>query len=422
MAGVKREIARWARIGVEAVLVFALLSANLEAGVPASAPARVNGLQSRAMRLFDEGRYAEATSALQSILNIEPSSRVANILLSFALARQGQVGPAVAQTRRALDLFPTHVKLQLLLAGLLGLQDATRNESIQRFEAVLRADPTNPIALMGLAENELRRRNFGGSIQYFTRLAERFPDDARFQVRIAQSYVELGYLALARDAYARAYALAPTNVDAVRSLAILADVMDQPENAVRYYRELVALFPTDVWVQLALRASEESLTEPRLAISVQEMRETPLQTYLDGALAHSSQLRMRQEQINVTKWRSAVRFLPSFYVSPSHGRFGETDTSNFNYSFSWNIPDLISDPYGIQLKGMKADLEAVRNNLMLDVTAFYYQRLIEISDYEQSQRALALDPRNVQLRQTKRALKYRISNLSERLRVLTGTP
>jgi len=379
-------------------------------------------MESQAKRLFDAGRYGEAATLMQSILRDDPQNRTANILVSFALARQGQVGPAIAQTRRALELFPSHAKLQLLLAGLLGLQEATRHESMQRFEAMLRTDPSNPMALLGLAENEHGRGNLYAAAERFTRLAERFPDDARYHVRMAQNYVSLGQLTLAREAYYRAYTLAPTNVDAVRSLAILSDALDRPEDAVRYYRELVTLFPSDVWAQIALRTSQESLAEPPIPMPIEEMAEIPLHTYMHGLSSHSQVLKMRREQIDATKWRSEMRFLPSFFVSPSTGRFDDKHTSNFNFSVGWNIADFLYDSHSISLKGMKADLQAVQNNLLLDVSETYYQRLATIGGYRQAQHALALDPTNIQVRQNKRQLKFRINYLSQRLQVLSGLP
>ena len=69
---------------------------------------------------------------------------------------------------------------------------------------------------------------------------------------------------------------------------------------------------------------------------------------------------------------------------------------------------------------MKADLQAVQNNLLLDVSETYYQRLVTIGSYRQAQLALALDPTNIQVRQNKRQLKFRISQLSQRLQVLSG--
>src|SRR5262245_52471669 len=141
MVSAKRSDAQWAWRGIVVGLVCVLISTSAMAGTGRTRPNGPRDIESEAQRFFDEGRYG-AAALLQSILRDDPQNRTANILLSFALARQGQTGPAIAQTRRALDLFPSHVKLHLLLAGLLGLQDATRNESIYRFEAILRADPS----------------------------------------------------------------------------------------------------------------------------------------------------------------------------------------------------------------------------------------------------------------------------------------
>jgi hypothetical protein len=54
------------------------------------------------------------------------------------------------------------------------------------------------------------------------------------------------------------------------------------------------------------------------------------------------------------------------------------------------------------------------------VTSLYSQRQTDIASYQQIQRALALEPSNVQYRQSKRSLKNSIMAISERLRLLTG--
>ena len=114
MVSAKRGDSPWAWIGIAVGLVCALMSTSAMAVNGGSRPTGLRDMESQAQRLFDEGRYGEAATLMQSILRDEPQNRTANILMSFALARQGQVGPAIAQTRRALELFPSHAKLQLL--------------------------------------------------------------------------------------------------------------------------------------------------------------------------------------------------------------------------------------------------------------------------------------------------------------------
>lgn len=413
---------------VAAVLVLALVGAAGAARAQSAAQPPADDREAQAVRLFDEGRYAEAAELLQQVLASRPDDRTANVLLAFAFARGGDATRAIAQARQALSLLPDNEKLQLLLAGLLSRDAKTVGEARDRFRAVLQKDPNNKLAAIGAAEIESANGNLLGSIEMFSRLAERYPDDPRFQVRIAQAWASLGDLERSREHYLKAYALASNNVDAVRSLAILADVLDRPDEAVRYYRELSELYPGDVSVQVSLQRAREAMQEPPLPASIEEMQKTPLQAYVEGLEKNSTQLQRRREQMSAVKVRSGSRFLPQFFVSPSHttidsparGAVARDETSALGFSFGWNIADMIVDPYQINLKGLQADFDNLKTNLTIDVSSTYYQRLDELANYRNLQRALALDPGNAQLRANKRSLKLRIIALTERLKILTG--
>jgi tetratricopeptide (TPR) repeat protein len=408
--------------------LLAVLSAVLGSPGPAPAQAPVADLERQARELFDQDKYRESLTVLQAILARQPDNRTANILMSYAMARLDMTEAAIAQTRRALDRYGDDVQLQLLLAGLLAQQEATRNESLQRYLAVLQRDPDNLVAQIGVAEVYRMLGRSYEAISKFVVLAQRVPTDARFEVRLGQLHGSLGDLDEARKHFDRAYALDRTNVDTVRALAILSDVEDQPDSAARYYRELADLFPGDASALIAVRASMDRVGEPGFPIPLSQMQKTPLETYTKAAEANSKQLRHRLEQLEVTRNRSWARFLPSLFVNPSWGQVNRPapnvdDTSrNLSFSFGWSLGDLVADPYRINITGMQADLEAVKANLTNEVTATYYQRLQNVSQYRQLQRALALEPQNAQVRQNKDTIKYNILTLTERLKVFTGIP
>lgn len=417
----------WA--GVLALVCAVMIAPGL---VSAQATQDVERLEQEARALFDQERYEEAVQVLQSILSTNPGNRTANILLSFAFARLERAGQAIEQTRRAFQLFPANVKLQLLLAGLLTQQDVTRTEGIQLSQAVLRRQPDNMLALLGLAEAFRVQGQVFDAIHGFTRLAEGRPEDARYVVRLGQLYATLGDLKESRRHFERAYGRAPENIDTLRSLAILGDVEDRPQEAVRYYRELLRLLPTDVSVQLAVRAAEERLDEPQFPVPLDEMEKTPLEKYVSAIPRQSKQLQQRREQLEALRWRSYTRFLPSFYVNPSRsttrrgflepGVTTRDDTESLSFSIGWNLGDILSNPYRAGIVGLEADFQTALANLTADVTATYYQRLQNILEYRRLQRALALSPLNAQLRQSKQAMKYAILNLAERLKIITDMP
>jgi tetratricopeptide (TPR) repeat protein len=417
--------------GIGVVRWFAaavLLAATLAAAAPAGAQMPLPDLERQARELFDQEKYREALDALQAILARDAGNRTGNILMAFTMARLEMTEAAIVQTRKALDRFPTHVKLQLLLAGLLSSQEATRNEAINRYQAVLQKDPDNAVAQIGLAEAYRAAGRTFESIEIFSRLTQKTPTDPRLEVRLGQLYGALGDLPEARRHFERAYALDRENVDAVRSLAILSDVEDQPADAARYYRELAALFPGDSSALIAVRSSQDRLSEPAFPISIAEMQKKPLEDYLKAAGENSKQLQHRVAQLEATRARSWARWLPSFFVNPSQGRVNrpapniDDNTTNLSFSFGWNLGDLAVDPYRINITGMQADLEAVKISVYNEVTGTYYARLQNIAQYRQLQRALALEPQNTQIRQSKDTIKYNILTLTERLKLYTGMP
>ena len=416
-----------ARRALWAILLI-VLAVSLGAPAVGAAQGNVADLERQARALFDQEKYREGLDALQALLARDPGNRTGNVLMSFALARLDMTEAAIAQTRRALERLPDDLNLQNLLAGLLAQNEATRSEALQRYQAILQKDPDNLLAQIGLAETYRLLGRTYEAVNRFVALTQRSPGDARFWVRLGQLHGALGDLDEARRHFETAYKLDPNNVDTVRSLAILSDVEDQPELAARYYRELAALYPGDASAQIAVRASQDRVGEPGFPIPLAEMQKMPLDTYLKAATANSKQLKHRMEQLDATRTRSWARFFPSFFVNPSFGRVERSDpltddnNRNLSFSFGWNLGDIVLNPYTINVSGMQADLEAVKVSLQNEVTATYYSRLQNVSQYRQLQRALALEPQNGQIRQNKNTIKYNILTLTERLRVYTGMP
>jgi tetratricopeptide (TPR) repeat protein len=421
-AGTMKSQRSLCRIAATSV-VFAIVMLMGPVGGEAQSPQEA---EDRARQLFDQEQYLQAGEALQQILRRDPQHPMANVLLSFALARLGNAPAAIAQTRRALELLPANVNLQLLLAGLFAQNEQTLGESIALYQGILASDPDNEMARLGLAEAFRSQGRTLEAIQQFSRLTDKFPNDPRYWVRLGQLHGSLGDLAEARTKFDRAYALAPQNEDAVRALAVLNDVEDRPQEALRYYQELVTLFPGDSVAEFALRAAKERLVEPQFPVLLDQIEQMPLESYQRAAVGNSKQLQHRREQLDATRLRSQARFLPSFFFSPSFGhvyRSGPNDTTEtYSFSLGWSLADLIADPYKTNITGMKADVESVTSSLLAEVANAYYQRLQVIVQYRQLQRQLALEPQNVQLRQSKQTVKYTLLNLTERIKLLTGIP
>lgn len=382
--------------------------------------------KSKAVKLFDEQRFAEAVPVLRSILARAPSDRDARILLTFCLDQLGQKNQAIQEGRRALTLAPDHPQLQLLLAQLLSQQQQRGSETIQLYRAVLKRDPKNLQAWLGLAETYLLSGNTIEALPHYRRLVATKPDEAFYSLRLGQTYGALGQLQKAKQNYLRAYKLDPKNIDALQFLAILADVEDNLDEAIRHYRELLKWHPDNSAAQVALLQLEQSPYEPRLDRRAFEIQKIPLSTYLTALDTSNTTVRERLEQLAVVEKRANLRYLPSFFFSPGFVTIdaatenGDTDTRSFNFSFGWNLPDLFVDNYSITKQSLQADLSQLRRILADEVTRVYYVRQTELATYLQLQRSIVLDPLNTQLRNQRRFLKNSIIEKNERLQLLSG--
>ena len=139
---------------------------------------------------------------------------------------------------------------------------------------------------------------------------------------------------------------------------------DRPADALRYYRELLALYPSDVSAQIAVREGEDRLAEPGFPIPIEEMQRVPLRAYVKAVTERSKNLQHRREQLDATRTRAYSRFFPSFFFSPSFGHVERSPqptpatTRTWSFSFGWNLGDIVLDPYKPAISGMQADMKA----------------------------------------------------------------
>lgn len=306
-------------IGGVFVLNLVETDAWAQSGTVSSDKLSLTEQKAKAIELFDDQRFAEAVPILRSIIARAPSDRDAQILLTFSLARLGQNNQAIQEGRQALILAPEHHQIQLLLAQLLSQQQQRGSETIQLYRAVLKRDPKNLQARLGLAETYLLSGNIIEALPHYRRLVATKPDEAFYSLRLGQTYGALGQLQKAKQNYLRAYKIDPKNIDALRFLAILADVEDKLDESIRRYRELLKWHPDNSAAQVALLQLEQSRYEPRLDRPAFEIQKIPLSTYLTALETSNTTVRKRLEQLAAVEKRANLRYLPSFFFSPSFG-------------------------------------------------------------------------------------------------------
>ncbi|MBL8286361.1 MAG: PEP-CTERM system TPR-repeat protein PrsT [Rubrivivax sp.] len=190
-------------------------------------------------------RNEAARKRLQDIVAADPTSVQARIALAETTARTGGSGAEVAQIfAAAVKANPTQVQSRLLqVEQLLRMGDA---------QSALIAAQDGNAALPGnnelqslLGRAQLAAGDARQAAATFGQLANRYPNEAIHQLRLAEAHVAAKDLAAARAALRKALEIEPDSLAAKRSLAALALQQDKPDEARTIARELQKSRPKD---------------------------------------------------------------------------------------------------------------------------------------------------------------------------------
>jgi Tfp pilus assembly protein PilF len=160
-------------------------------------------------------------------------------------------------------------------AGYAAYQDGDLPKARAEYQQVLREEPANRDALLGLAAVEMRAQRYDLSAAYYQRILQADPRNAHAQAgmvalrgqqldpvqvesriksllaadrdatvlyfTLGNQYAQQGRWAEAQQAYFKAFAADPENADFAFNLAVSLDQLHQPRLALEYYRRALAL-------------------------------------------------------------------------------------------------------------------------------------------------------------------------------------
>jgi tetratricopeptide (TPR) repeat protein len=187
------------------------------------------------VRTHPEGAHLNKGYAVEllRLWNGEPSSPRGDATLKLALHFLG----------RALEIFPGYTEA-LALRGQVRAQLGEVDGALLDVEAAIQLDPSNRAArqtlaqLMYGAEAESRLADLRAKV-------EEQPDDAAARLRLGKTLLEYGRAREAEPQLARAAALAPDNVEALRELGNARAVNEDNERAIETFERVLALAPDD---------------------------------------------------------------------------------------------------------------------------------------------------------------------------------
>ena len=194
--------------------------------------------------LLAQERIDEAEPHFAEARRLKPRWAGAHSGLGDVLLRRGDVAGAISAYERALELAPRNARTRANLGN--ALIDAGRSdEAVAELRRALRNsdDDLRAEVLALLASALAAGGQLEQAIDHYRRALEREPDYAEARANLGFALIRIGSIAAAQRELERAAELGVSGVDLHLGLAEGARQLGRPTQAVRHYREALALAP-----------------------------------------------------------------------------------------------------------------------------------------------------------------------------------
>jgi tetratricopeptide (TPR) repeat protein len=191
---------------------------------------------------------AGARRSLEEVLKQNPEDVRALDALALSFATQKQPGVAVQKVKEHASQHPKSAALQMALGRWL-VRTGNRAEARKAFQAAEAAAPNWPIPMLALAELDIGENKLAEARQTLAKHAASEAGNPHAQMLLAMAEHKAGNLEAAIQQYRKVVELDPRNLAAMNNLAyLLADVGNQPDEALKYAQQVKELAPKSVFV------------------------------------------------------------------------------------------------------------------------------------------------------------------------------
>ncbi len=198
-----------------------------------------------------QGNVKEAMSLYRSALALRPDNPLVQCQLGFLEMNSGHLDRARALMTHALREDPT-LRARTLQIGSTALQHGDAASALFLYNLVLSVDPDNPEANAGAGFALLARGDAAGAVVHLRTAVEHAPGLADAQLALAYCAEQLARPAEVSAALTHAEEAAPNNPVILARVADFHARLNDFTAAIRLYRRVVALAPSDINAHVAL--------------------------------------------------------------------------------------------------------------------------------------------------------------------------
>lgn len=192
-----------------------------------------------------EGKPKQAEGRYEAVLKADPRNSVAMVALAQLKAKNGASAQEIGKLLdQAVQANSSDVSARIALVHhWIGRRDI--KSALVAAQAGAAAAPTNVDMLDALGSVQMLAGDGNQAISTFNKLAAMRPDLPKFQLRLADAYINQKDYAAAEKSFRRALDLAPTEINAQRGLIALSVREKRMERALEVARNIQKQRPTD---------------------------------------------------------------------------------------------------------------------------------------------------------------------------------
>jgi Flp pilus assembly protein TadD len=214
------------------------------------------GIDPQTLTPEQRSAFGAAYLELYAAEMVESDRPEAHLNLGLLDIRRRQPDAADAEYRTALALDPNFVPALVNLADLDRMRGQDQ-QGVDELRKALTVEPDNADVHHALGLLLVRQHNYADAVAQLRRASELAPDNGRYAYVYAIALNSTGAKDQAMALLLRAHAQHPADRDVLFGLVSFARDRGDTASALRYARELAALNPGDIQLQLLIRQLEK---------------------------------------------------------------------------------------------------------------------------------------------------------------------
>ena len=187
-------------------------------------------------------QYIDIETLWRTTISRNPDCWMAYSNLGSLLSERGKTDEAIADFRRAVELWPNQSKDHNNLGNAL-VQKGRIAEAIEEFQTALRISPNDPDAETNVGAALLRQGDATGAISHLRRAIEKFPQHAQARINLGNALLQTEQTDAAIEEYKKTLELPFDHAESHYSIAGALRKKGDLDEAIIEYRKAIELRP-----------------------------------------------------------------------------------------------------------------------------------------------------------------------------------